>query len=146
MKIQSLVISFIFSLNFIFSFSYSQEIQETKIPIEQAKDIFVQDPWLQNASIGLCVMDLKTGVKVISHNDKIALPTASTAKLFATASAFEMLGPNYKPKTSIYFDDKIDENGLLKGNLWIRGGGDISLGSRYYNDPGHEDSFLEKCL
>ena len=141
MKIQSLLISFIFSLIFIFSISFSQE---TINPLETAKNQLVQDPWLQNASLAICVTDLTTKTKIVSHNDKIALPPASTVKLFATASAFEILGANYKPKTRIYSDNKIDSEGTLKGNLWIRGGGDISLGSRYYNTPGKEDEFLEQ--
>ncbi|MES2587521.1 MAG: D-alanyl-D-alanine carboxypeptidase/D-alanyl-D-alanine-endopeptidase, partial [Bacteroidota bacterium] len=124
--------------------------QETILPLrienslDTAKTRFVNDPWLQNASIGICVVDLKTKEKIVSHNERIALPTASTTKLFATASAFEILGANYKPKTRIYADDKISEDGTLKGDLWIRGGGDISLGSKYYSDEGMNDVFLEK--
>lgn len=141
MKIQSLVITSVFIFNFIFVTSFSQELPK---PLEEAKSQFVKDPWLQNASIGLCVVDLKTKEKVVSHNERISLSPASTVKLFATASAFEMLGADYKPKTRIYFDSKTDGNGMLKGNLWIRGGGDISLGSRYYNGEEQEDLFLEQ--
>ena len=124
MKIQSLLLNTIFSLNFIFVPLFAQEIVQTQLsPLEEAKNQFVQDPWLQNASLAVCVVDLKTKQKIISHNDRIALPPASTVKLFATASAFEILGANYKPKTRIYFDNKPDADGTLKGNLWVRGGG-----------------------
>ncbi|MCE3296155.1 MAG: dacB [Crocinitomicaceae bacterium] len=145
MKIQSLLVYIVFSLNFIFVPLFAQEVvQPVLTPLEEAKNQFVQDPWLQNASLAICIVDLKTNQKVISHNERIALPPASTVKLFATASAFEMLGANYKPKTRVYYDNKLDENGTLKGNLWVRGGGDISLGSKFYNAEGTEDSFLEQ--
>jgi D-alanyl-D-alanine carboxypeptidase/D-alanyl-D-alanine-endopeptidase (penicillin-binding protein 4) len=137
MKIQSLLLSFIFLVNIYFS-------QDTLLPIHTAKNQFISDPWVQNASIGICVIDLKTNMKIISHNEKISLPPASTVKLFSTASAFEILGANYTPKTRIYSDTKIDPFGILKGDLWIRGSGDISLGSKFYNKEGMEDNFLVK--
>jgi serine-type D-Ala-D-Ala carboxypeptidase/endopeptidase (penicillin-binding protein 4) len=137
MKIQSLFVSLVFSVNFYFS-------QDSLLPIEVAKNQFINDPWVQNASIGICVIDLKTNKKIIAHNEKISLPPASTVKLFSTASAFEILGANYTPKTKIYVDTEIDENGVLNGNLWIRGAGDISLGSKFYSSEGTEDEFLEK--
>ena len=148
MKIQSLFIIILFICTFFLNFSFSQEIGSAKIEnsLDSAKSRFISDPWLQNASIGICVVNLKTKEKIVSHNERIGLPTASTTKLFATASAFEMLGADYKPKTRIYIDQKITEDGTLNGNLWIRGGGDVSLGSRYYNEDGNIDAFLEKWV
>lgn len=141
MKIQRLLTNaFIFSI-----FIAKQGIcQDSISPLEFAKNHLVNDPYLKHASLAVCVVDLKTKEKVVAHNEKIALPPASTVKLFATASAFEMLGPNFKPKTKIYLDQKLTTEGTLTGNLWIRGGGDISLGSRYYNEDGKEDAFLKK--
>lgn len=147
MKIQSLLIKLIFCVIFISVAKQSSLFsQDSLSPLEIAKNQFVNDPWLQNASIGICVVDLKTNKRIIAHNEKIALSPASTVKLFTTASAFEMLGANFSPKTRIYFDNKIDENGKLKGDIWIRGAGDISLGSRYYNEEWKIDEFLEKWV
>jgi D-alanyl-D-alanine carboxypeptidase/D-alanyl-D-alanine-endopeptidase (penicillin-binding protein 4) len=135
MKIQQLFIILLFILN-IYNFCYTQHT------IEQAKNSFISNPNVKNASIGICVYDILTNEKISYHNENIALPSASTVKLFATASAIEILGKDYRPKTRIYSENKIDHLGHLNGNLWIRGGGDVSLGSRYYNKSNEEDSFL----
>ena len=63
-------------------------------------------------------------------------------KLFSTATAFQVLGKDYAPKTRIYIDGTLT-NGVVNGNLWIRGGGDVSIGSRYYNADGLEDTILK---
>ncbi len=143
MKIQSLLIYLFFNAIFIFSPTFSQD---SLSPIVVAKNQLINDPWVQNASIAISVIDLKTNEKIISHNDQISLAPASTTKLFSTASAFEILGANYKTKTRIYGDSRIDENGVIKGDLWVRGGGDISLGSKFYSIEGLEDEFLEKWV
>lgn len=55
-----------------------------------------------------------------------------------------MLGTDYRPATRIYLTSPPDSSGTVNGDLWIRGGGDPSLGSRYYNASGAEDSFLDE--
>lgn len=133
MKIISsfLFISFL-SINFV----YCQNKAQSEI------DKFVASSHLKHASVSFEVIDLATGNTVASHNSELVLPTASTAKLFSTATALELLGENYRPETRIYADGEIDSSGTLHGNIWIRGGGDPTLGSKYYNSDGHERDFL----
>jgi D-alanyl-D-alanine carboxypeptidase/D-alanyl-D-alanine-endopeptidase (penicillin-binding protein 4) len=116
--------------------SWSQDL------IQKAIDAFAADYFLSNASIGFAVMDCQTGQLIASKNPSISLAPASTTKLFSTASAFELLGKEYAPKTRIYIEGKIGKDSVLNGNLWIRGAGDVSLGSRYYNADGSENQFL----
>lgn len=103
---------------------------------EAALKHFVNDPSFTNASISIEFRDVATNTVLLQHNPFLSLPTASTAKLFATASALELLGGDYAPVTRIYHDGAISSEGVLKGNLWIRGGGDPSLGSKYFNQEG----------
>lgn len=110
--------------------------------VQTAIDQFAASSHLKNASISFEVIDLSTGSTVASYHPETVLPTASTAKLFSTATALEILGENYRPKTRIYYEGKIDSTGTLKGNLWIRGGGDPTLGSKYYCSKGHNRDFL----
>lgn len=135
-------------LRFLFLFIILFEFQLITIRaqknIELIKDEILADSYLSNAAIGICVMDLSTGNKIVMHQPKLSLPCASTAKLFSTASAFEMLGENYQPKTRIYYSGELSSEGKITGNIWIRGGGDPSLGSRYYNGDGRETDFLRK--
>lgn len=114
--------------------------------LELAKNVLLSDPELAHASIGLCVIDMSTGQKIIENNATTVLPPASTVKLFATASAIEMLGTSYQPSTRIYASYPINSSGKIEGNLFIRGGGDVSLGSRYYNADGKENTFIQKWV
>ena len=96
-----------------------------------------------NASISFCAINIAADSVIAEYNPNLSLPPASITKLFSTATALEILGPNYTPSTRIYLEGEIDSNGVLQGNIWIRGGGDASLGSKYYNEEGSENKFLE---
>ena len=111
--------------------------------VQDAVTTFKNNPAFSNASISFCAIDLSTGSTIAELNPNLSLPPASITKLFSTATAIEILGPNYKPTTRIYIDGKIDANGVLNGNLWVRGGGDPSLGSFYYNENGTENQFFK---
>ncbi len=110
--------------------------------IQTAIDQFAASSHLKHATISFNVIDLSTGKSVATYDPNTVLPTASTAKLFSTATALEILGESYRPETRIYADGEIDSSGVLHGNLWIRGGGDPTLGSKYYVSKGHERDFL----
>ena len=75
-----------------------------------------------------------------------SLMCASTAKLFSTSCALKLLGKDYRAKTRFYADGVIDSLGILQGDLWIRGGGDVSLGSKYFNEKGWEFDFMNHWL
>lgn len=122
----------------IVPFSRAQNLIQTAI------DAFVADYFMANASISFAAVDCATGELIASKNPSLTLPPASTTKLFATATAFQVLGKDYAPKTRIYIDGTLRKDSVLDGNLWVRGGGDVSLGSRYYNADGLEDQFLRK--
>lgn len=111
--------------------------------IESALNEFTSYSDFENASIGFAAYDLENNKLIASNNYKVALPTASTAKLFSTASAIELLGPNYKPTTKIYYDGYIDSANVLYGNIWIRGGGDPTLGSKYFTNDETKNDFLK---
>lgn len=103
---------------------------------------FKKDSELKNASIGFMAVDIESGDTILINNPNVSLPSASTAKLFSTASAIELLGPNYQPKTKIFIDGTISSEGILTGDIIIQGGGDASLGSKYFNAPENRGAFL----
>lgn len=110
--------------------------------LNQAKINLVQSPEFQSAGISILVTDLATGNRLIEHQPYLSLPPASTAKLFSTAAALDILGPDYRPKTRIYQEGYVKDS-ILHGNIWIRGGGDFTMGSRFFNESGHEGDFLK---
>jgi len=97
---------------------------------------------MTGATFSFCAIDLATGNEIAANNASLSIPTASTAKLFSTATAIEVLGADFRPETRIYIEGPISKDGKLDGNIWIRGGGDMTLGSRFFNEDGHERDFL----
>lgn len=100
---------------------------------------FLSDSSLTNALVSLTIIDSHTGGIVASWNSKKVLTGASVTKLLTTAAALELLGPDYRFKTSVgYTGEFSGKNGVLNGDLVISGGGDPSLGSerfpQYYKD------------
>ena len=78
-------------------------------------------PPLNRAHWGVDVVDLDTGKALYSQNsDQLFLP-ASNAKLFTTAAALAIAGPDYRFRTTVEAEGKIDDNGRLLGDLAIVG-------------------------
>ncbi len=92
---------------------------------------FESDSQVKHAISSLYVINAKTGAVVFDKNSQIGLAPASTQKIITAATAFELLGKDYRYKTQLGYDGKI-ENGVLKGNLCIVGYGDPTLGSWRY--------------
>src|ERR1041385_892989 len=87
-------------------------------------------PPLNRAHWGVDVVDLDTGKALYSENsDHLFLP-ASNAKLFTTAAALAIAGPDYRFRTTVEADGKIDDNGRLLGDLVIVGRGDPNISGR----------------
>ncbi len=95
----------------------------------------------KNAGISISVVDLVENKLIASLNPDLALPPASTVKLISTSTALSILGPQFKAQTRFYTNGKVTK-GILVGDLIIRGGGDPSLGSRFFNEEGKEADFI----
>jgi D-alanyl-D-alanine carboxypeptidase/D-alanyl-D-alanine-endopeptidase (penicillin-binding protein 4) len=96
------------------------------------KDIaaVLSQPPLNRAHWGVDVVDLDTGKALYSQNsDQLFLP-ASNAKLFTTAAALAIAGPDYRFRTTVEAEGKIDDNGRLLGDLAIVGRGDPNISGR----------------
>jgi serine-type D-Ala-D-Ala carboxypeptidase/endopeptidase (penicillin-binding protein 4) len=99
---------------------------------ELTKEItaILKQPPLNHAHWGVDVVDLETGKALYSQNsDQLFLP-ASNAKLFTTAAALAIAGPDYHFRTTVETEGKIDANGRLLGDLVIFGRGDPNISGR----------------
>ncbi len=134
-----IVSSLLIALLLISNFALSQQT------LPNAVNSFVNGSGMQHASVSVTIYDLDTKKKVASHNGNLTLPTASTAKMFSTATALDILGPDYRAKTRLYIEGYVQDSTLI-GNVWIRGGGDPTLGSKYFNNPGHELDFMKPWI
>ncbi len=106
----------------------------------------VKDNDFKNAGFGFYAMDTKTGQVIARYHPDKALRPASNQKLISTATALELYGPEYKFETKLEYTGKIDTvTHILHGNIIIKGGGDPTLGSKYFDQTkGHQ--FLEQWL
>jgi D-alanyl-D-alanine carboxypeptidase/D-alanyl-D-alanine-endopeptidase (penicillin-binding protein 4) len=94
---------------------------------------FLSSPNLKNANISISVKDLNTGKIIAEHRPDNLITPASTTKLLTTATALELLGPDFCFETRLQYDGNITA-GVLNGNLYITGGGDPTLGSSFLGD------------
>jgi serine-type D-Ala-D-Ala carboxypeptidase/endopeptidase (penicillin-binding protein 4) len=79
---------------------------------------------------GIQVVSLNTGQILYSQNaDKLFIP-ASNTKLFTTAAALALIGPDYKFHTTIETTGALDQKGRLTGDLVLVGRGDPNLSGR----------------
>lgn len=100
--------------------------------LEQAYQNLVADEQAKYALTSLCVLDAKTGKVIFARNENVGLATASTLKTITSATAFSILGKDFRFQTTLSYSGKITSDGTLQGNLIIRGGGDPTLGSWRY--------------
>lgn len=95
-----------------------------------------------NAFWGLHVVDLNTGETLYSRNDGKSFIPASNTKLYTTAAALDRLGWMYRLLTRLYVDGPV-ENGVLQGNLIVRGAGDPTIGTHYESAEGQWEADVD---
>ncbi len=100
--------------------------------LDQAYQNLVADEQAKYAITSLCVLDAQTGKIIYAKNENIGLATASTLKTITSATAFGVLGKDFKYQTTLAYSGKITADGTLQGDLIIIGGGDPTLGSWRY--------------
>jgi D-alanyl-D-alanine carboxypeptidase/D-alanyl-D-alanine-endopeptidase (penicillin-binding protein 4) len=118
-------------LLFLFFLNFSADAQ-VAAKLEKAYDNLVNDEQAKYAMTSLCVLDAQTGKIIFAKNENIGLATASTLKTITSATAFSVLGKDFKYQTVLAYSGKI-VNGTLKGDLIIVGNGDPTLGSWRYD-------------
>jgi len=94
-----------------------------------------------HASESICVVDMDNMEVVLDYNSEKSLTPASVLKLVTSASALQILRPEYTFKTVVGYTGKLNtKNGKLTGDIIIKGGGDPALGSEYFKD--HYGDFI----
>jgi len=86
----------------------------------------LKDAGIPLRSTAILVQGVDSDQPLIRHNAQQAMNPASAMKLVTTYAALELLGPAYTWKTSA-LADAAPINGLLEGNLYLRGSGDPRL-------------------
>ena len=92
-------------------------------------EVIQNESGMRSASIGfyLIPVDGEPGGAAGFHMDTGLIP-ASTLKAITTATANEILGSDFRFRTELQITGTPSDEGILNGNIVIRGGGDPTLG------------------
>ncbi|MBD0297584.1 MAG: D-alanyl-D-alanine carboxypeptidase/D-alanyl-D-alanine-endopeptidase [Flavisolibacter sp.] len=108
--------------------AFTQEKQQAITSrLQSAFQQFEQDSQLRNALSSLYVIERKTGKEVFAKNAAIGLAPASTQKVITSATAYELLGKDFRYRT----DFGIIGTGAINPStaLYVIPSGDPTLGS-----------------
>ena len=108
--------------------AYAQNI---KTVFNNAYKKFAAEKVFNHATIGLLVVDNSSGQTITRVNTETGLAPASCQKMITASTAFELLGNTYTYATSLGYTGNI-VNGVLNGDIIIKGSGDPTLGSWRY--------------
>lgn len=83
---------------------------------------------------GILIKSLDTGKIVYEKNKDLAFLPASNFKLLVSAASLDLLGPDYRMKTSLYAASKPGTDGVLNGDLILVGHGDPVLKTEHLQE------------
>ncbi|MDF1549081.1 MAG: D-alanyl-D-alanine carboxypeptidase, partial [Bacteroidales bacterium] len=128
-------ITLLFVLTISLAFGQFRKLEKRKHSVNKLLNEIKADSDFKNASFAFFALDANTGEIISSYNSDMALRPASNQKLISTATILELYGPDYQFKTSLEYTGSIDTlKHILNGNIIIKGGGDPSLGSIYFDE------------
>ena len=87
----------------------------------------MNNEFISKAVVSMCAVT-GNGQKIMDINASQMLVPASNMKLISTGAALHKLGPDFRFETALGYDGQIEDS-VLRGNVYIIGGGDPTLGS-----------------
>jgi D-alanyl-D-alanine carboxypeptidase/D-alanyl-D-alanine-endopeptidase (penicillin-binding protein 4) len=115
--------------------------------LQKAYQQFADDSQLKHAISSFYVIDAATGQVIFDKNSQVGLAPASTQKIIIAATAFELLGKDYRYRTIVGADvpySEVKGSKLLK-RVYVEGFGDPSLGSPRFGSE-NKNQFLDSIL
>jgi len=92
-------------------------------------------PGLAGNTFGGLVVDIDTDQVIWEdHADRLLIP-ASNTKVFTTAAAIDLLGPDHRMLTRVFAAAEIGANGTLSGDLDLHGEHDFTWSHWFYANP-----------
>ena len=91
--------------------------------VQARLDTLIQDPLLERTQLGLMVYDLTADSVLYTYGAKQTLRPASTMKLLTAVTAIDLLGVDYKFRTTLRYTGMVKDSVLL-GDLYCVGGMD----------------------
>jgi len=106
----------------------SLQAQTISGKLKTAYEQFESDAQLRHAISSLYVINAKTGEIIFEKNSRVGLAPASTQKIITAATAFALLGKDYRYVTKFGYTGKISGKSL-QGNFYLKPSGDPTFGS-----------------
>lgn len=97
-----------------------------KEALKKRLSFIFKDEKLDKTHLGVQVYSITRQESLFEMNPNAPLSPASTIKLLTALVALKKLGPDYTYKTEVFMNGNL-ENGVLRGDLYLKGGGDPSL-------------------
>jgi PBP4 family serine-type D-alanyl-D-alanine carboxypeptidase len=107
-----------------------QEAEDRDYKLSRLIDPILQDARLDGVTTGIVVKSLERGANeaVLYQRDADKLLTpASNLKLLTSATALQRLGEEYRYKTEVFLSAPVNNGGILKGDVIVKGYGDPTL-------------------
>lgn len=114
--------------------------------IQSAINEFANHPALKHGQLSVALLDIETGKLIAGHRPEKTMIPASSLKVMITGIALKKLGAAYRFKTELGYDGKITKDGVLQGNLIIRGYGDPTLGSHHFKEAEPYDQVIRQWI
>ncbi len=122
----------VFFITAILAPAFTLEVRADPLETIQTKiKQFLRRPGVRSAQWGIQILDPATSEVLVEVNpDKTFLP-ASVLKVITTSTALEKLGPDFKYRTGVYTNGKVEPDGTVSGDLVLVGRGDPNLMDPY---------------
>jgi D-alanyl-D-alanine carboxypeptidase/D-alanyl-D-alanine-endopeptidase (penicillin-binding protein 4) len=128
------------------SFAQFRSLEKRKHSVNKLLKEVAAYPEFKTAGFAFYAIDINTNEIIAELNMDMALKPASTLKLVSTATILELFGPDYQFETKLEINGEVDSiNKVLNGNIVIKGGGDPTLGSIYFEST-KEKQFLYEWM
>jgi D-alanyl-D-alanine carboxypeptidase/D-alanyl-D-alanine-endopeptidase (penicillin-binding protein 4) len=82
----------------------------------------------------VAIGDPQSKTILYEHRSKQPRMPASNMKVYVTAAAFDLLGPDFRYRTPLMGRGHLDANGVWQGDLLVRGSGDPTFSGRFEED------------
>lgn len=126
----------------LFNYGYSQHTRHSLMSVIES---LKSDTGLSHASWSTYVLNTRNDSVLAEYNSNISLTPASTLKILTTAAGISILGAGFRYETRLEYDGILDSiNGILHGNLFIKGSGDPTLQSTAFSKKSDSTFILQK--
>ncbi len=121
----------IFSLMFLGGCASLSPPRQSPDPVRLLQndiDTVLSDSIFRQTLASIEIVSLNSGQVLYERNSKLLMHPASNLKLLTSATALQVLGEDFRFKTSVLVDS-LQSGGIVAGNLYLKGFGDPDLKS-----------------